>query len=37
MTYLWQCLKYEIGDKVIVLQTDEEAIVVDLINDKMVT
>ena len=29
-------MKYEIGDKVIVLQTDEEAIVVDLINDKMV-
>ena len=29
-------MKYEIGDKVIVLHTDEEATVVDIMNDKMV-
>lgn len=29
-------MKYEIGDKIIVLLTDEEGTVVDLLNDKMV-
>jgi hypothetical protein len=29
-------MKYEIGDKIIVLHSDEEGVVVDLINDKMV-
>ncbi|HAN66113.1 MAG TPA: hypothetical protein DCQ34_07555, partial [Chitinophagaceae bacterium] len=29
-------MKYEIGDKIIVLHSDEEGIVVDIINDKMV-
>lgn len=29
-------MKYEIGDKIIVLHTDEEGIVVDIMNDKMV-
>lgn len=29
-------MKYQIGDKIIVLHSDEEAVVVDIINDKMV-
>ena len=29
-------MKYQIGDKIIVLLTDEEGTVVDLLNDKMV-
>jgi hypothetical protein len=29
-------MKYEIGDKIVVLMTDEEGTVVDIINDKMV-
>src|SRR6476661_2380912 len=29
-------MKYEIGDKIIVLHSDEEGKVVDIINDKMV-
>ncbi len=29
-------MKYEIGDKIIVLHTDEEGTVIDIMNDKMV-
>jgi hypothetical protein len=29
-------MKYEIGDKIIVLHSDEEGKVIDIINDKMV-
>src|SRR3954470_19795118 len=29
-------MKYEIGDKIIVLQTDEDGKVIDIINEKMV-
>jgi hypothetical protein len=29
-------MKYEIGDKIVVLHTDEEGTVIDIMNDKMV-
>ncbi|MCC6692568.1 MAG: hypothetical protein IT253_04130, partial [Chitinophagaceae bacterium] len=28
-------MKYQVGDKIILLQTDEEGIVVDIMNEKM--
>lgn len=28
-------MKYEVGDKILLLQTDEEGIVVDIMNEKM--
>ncbi len=29
-------MKYQIGDKVLILHSDEEGVIVDFINDKMV-